>query len=48
MYLLSLESTLEQLRRTGATTNSIVKHVDLLIAMQSEARLLRATQSHHL
>ncbi|WP_412554979.1 DUF6477 family protein [Shimia sp. MIT1388] len=27
---------------------SIGKHVDLLIAMQSEAHLLRATQSHHL
>ncbi|WP_299419869.1 DUF6477 family protein [uncultured Shimia sp.] len=40
-----MRSTLEQQRRTGATAYSAVKHVDLEIAMQSEAHLLRASQS---
>lgn len=47
MYLLSLKSTLEQRRPADAAACSIEKHVDLLIAMQSVARLLRATQSFH-
>lgn len=45
MYLLPLKSTLEQGHPAEAAACYIGKHVDLLIAMQSVARLLRATQS---
>jgi hypothetical protein len=48
MFLLSLESPLKQRRPADAAACFIEKHVDLLIATQSEARLSRATQSHHL
>jgi hypothetical protein len=44
-YLYELENTVDQQRRNGSAAYSIVKHVDLLIAMLGEAQLLRATQS---
>ncbi|WP_422053129.1 DUF6477 family protein [Shimia sp.] len=45
LYRFSLKIALEQQRRPGAAAYSAVKHVDLAIAMQSEAHLLRASQS---
>ncbi|WP_294227067.1 DUF6477 family protein [uncultured Shimia sp.] len=44
-YLYELENTVDQQRRNGSAAYSIVKHIDLLIAMLGEAQLLRATQS---
>ena len=38
--LLEAEEEVEQVRRTGATGYNAVRHVDLLIALMAEARLL--------
>jgi hypothetical protein len=38
--LLEAEDEVEQVRRTGATGYNAVRHVDLLIALMAEARLL--------
>lgn len=40
--LMEMEADLDQQRRTGAGSYSLVAHVDVLIAMMGEARLLRA------
>ncbi|MFK7764135.1 MAG: DUF6477 family protein [Roseobacter sp.] len=45
MRLMELETELNDQRVTGNTSYSIVRHVDLLIAMVSEARVLRAAQT---
>ncbi len=45
MRLIELEADVDKARRIGDPTYSIVKHVDLLIAMLGEARLLRASQA---
>lgn len=45
MRLIELESELNEQRLSGNTSYSIVRHVDLLIAMVSEARVLRAAQN---
>lgn len=46
MQLIALEAEIDQQRRCGAAAYSLIKHVDILIAMLGEARLLRASQSH--
>jgi hypothetical protein len=38
--LLEAEEEVEQVRRTGATGYNAIRHVDLLIALMAEARLL--------
>ena len=38
--LLEAEDEIEDVRRTGATGYNAIRHVDLLIALMSEARLL--------
>ena len=45
MKLMELENTLNDQRRSGDTSYSLVKHVDVLIAMVGEARVLRASQT---
>ncbi len=45
MKLMELENTLNDQRRSGDTSYSLVKHVDVLIAMVGEARVLRAAQT---
>ncbi|GAA6179108.1 hypothetical protein NBRC116594_05460 [Shimia sp. NS0008-38b] len=42
--LMDMETELDRHRRQGLASYSIVSHVDLLIAMMSEAHLLRATR----
>lgn len=42
--LLELEAEVNTQRKAGSAAYSIVRHVDLLIAMMGEARLLRATR----
>lgn len=44
MRLIEMESELNRLRRSSDAAYSLVKHVDILIAMMGEARLLRASQ----
>jgi hypothetical protein len=44
MKLVEIESDLDHLRNTGNTSYSLVNHVDVLIAMLGEARVLRASQ----
>ena len=44
MRLMELEDDLNRQRRTSDAAYSLVKHVDILIAMMGEARVLRATQ----
>ena len=46
LKLMELESDLNTQRISGNTSYSLVKHVDVLIAMVGEARVLRAAQSH--
>ena len=43
MRLIEIEDTLDRQRRAGENGYSLVAHVDVLIAMMSEARLARAT-----
>ena len=38
--LLEAEDEVEEVRRTGATGYNAIRHVDLLIALMAEARLL--------
>lgn len=45
LKLMELESELNTQRVSGNTSYSLVKHVDVLIAMVGEARILRAAQS---
>lgn len=40
--LLPIEAELETRRRTGATTYSYPRHVDILVALLAEARAFRA------
>lgn len=44
LRLMELEKPMDLMRRNGDASYSKVQHVDLLIAMVGEARLLRATQ----
>ena len=41
--LIDEEATLEETRKAGAATYSIARHVDVLIALMSEAQMLRRT-----
>ena len=43
--LFDAEEKLEETRRSGDAAYSIARHVDVLIAMMAEARLLRPTAS---
>ena len=45
MRLMDIESELNQQRREGAGSSSLVAHVDVLIAMMGEARLARACEA---
>ncbi len=45
--LLDLEFKVDAQRQSDSTAYSMIEHIDLLIAMLGEARLLRATQSPH-
>ena len=46
LKLMELEGDLNTQRISGNTSYNLVKHVDVLIAMVGEARVLRAAQSH--
>ncbi|MGR3803977.1 DUF6477 family protein [Marinibacterium profundimaris] len=45
MKLMDIESELDGQRRTGDTAYSLIRHIDVLIAMMGEARLIRSAQS---
>ncbi len=45
LRLIELEDMLNKERLAGGATYSLVKHVDVLIAVMGEARLLRTTRS---
>lgn len=45
LKLMELENDLNSQRTSGNTSYSLVRHVDVLIAMVGEARVLRAAQS---
>mgnify|MGYP001827845069 CR=1 FL=1 len=45
LRLIDLESDVNALRIAGDSSYSLVRHVDLLIAMLGEARILRASQT---
>ncbi len=45
MRLMEIEATMNDQRRNGDTSYSLVKHVDILIAMVGEARVLRASHA---
>jgi hypothetical protein len=45
LKLIELEGNLNDQRVNGNTSYSLFKHVDLLIAMLGEARILRASQT---
>lgn len=45
MKLMELENDLNTQRTGGNSSYSLVRHVDVLIAMLGEARVLRATQT---
>ena len=45
MKLMEMEAGLNDQRTGGDTSYSLVKHVDVLIAMVGEARVLRAAQT---
>lgn len=45
MRLMDIESSLEHQRTTSDAGYSLVRHVDVLIAMVGEARVLRAAQA---
>ena len=42
--LIEIESDLDMRRKTAAAGYSVARHVDIMIAMMAEARILRATQ----
>ena len=42
--LIEIEDMLDRQRRDGASGYSLIAHVDVLVAMMSEARLARASQ----
>lgn len=44
MHLMEIEAVLDEQRRDQDASYSLVRHVDVLIAMMGEARLLRASQ----
>lgn len=44
MKLMEMESELNEQRVSGNSSYSLIKHVDVLIAMVAEARVLRASQ----
>lgn len=44
MRLIEIEGTLNAQRLSGNTSYSLIRHVDILIAMVGEARVLRAAQ----
>ncbi|MBO9400819.1 DUF6477 family protein [Shimia sp. R9_3] len=44
--LIALESALNEARKTGAASYSLIEHVDLLIAMMGEAQLLQASRQN--
>ncbi len=46
LKLMEVEVGINQMRDDGDASYSLVQHVDILIAMMGEARILRATQSH--
>ena len=43
---MEIEVAMNQMRSDADASYSLVQHVDVLIAMMGEARILRATQSH--
>jgi hypothetical protein len=45
MKLMELENDLNAQRVSGNTSYSLIKHVDILIAMVGESRILRAAQA---
>ncbi|MCX7559889.1 DUF6477 family protein [Sulfitobacter sp. F26204] len=45
LKLIEIEATLEEQRIGSDASYSLVKHLDVLIAMVGEARLLRSTQA---
>jgi hypothetical protein len=45
MRLVDIEAQLEEQRKTVDATYSLIRHVDVLIAIVGEARALRATHS---
>lgn len=45
MKLMELENEMNTQRVSGNTSYSLIKHVDVLIAMVGEARVLRASQT---
>ncbi|MEQ9693343.1 DUF6477 family protein [Shimia sp. SDUM112013] len=46
--LLEIEAGLDDQRRAGAADYNLIRHVDVLIAMVGEARILRATRRDRL
>lgn len=44
MRLMELESDMEARRKSGDNTYSVVRHVDLLIAIMGEAQMLRSAR----
>lgn len=45
MKLMEIEATINQQRVSSDTSYSLVKHIDILIAMVGESRVLRASQN---
>jgi len=45
MRLMDIESELDSQRREGDTAYSLVRHIDVLIAMMGEAQLIRSAQA---
>ena len=45
LRLIEIEGELNKLRQEGDSSYSLIRHVDLMIAMLGEARILRASQS---
>ncbi len=43
MRLMAVEAELEEARQAGNANYSVARHVDVLIAMMGEARLMKAT-----
>lgn len=45
MRLMDLENELDSQRRSGDSAYSLIRHIDVLIALMGEAHLIRAAQS---
>ncbi|MAC82372.1 MAG: hypothetical protein CML66_30455 [Rhodobacteraceae bacterium] len=45
MRLMDLESDLDDLRRAGDAAYSLIRHIDVLIALMGEAQLIRTAQA---